>query len=98
MAVEDAKKFIEKLRSDPELGKKLETASDEERVKIVSQEGYDFTPEEFKTAALEMSPELSDEDLDAVAGGGAATWVGVGVGATATTGSGIAAAAATAAA
>ena len=77
MAIEQARKLLEKVKTDQALAKKLENASNEEREKIITGMGYDFTEEEFKTAMAE-SGQLSDSDLDAVAGGDSATWVAAG--------------------
>lgn len=98
MSVEHARAFVEKLRSDPELVKKFEAASEDERPKMAQGMGYTFTKDDLRTVAKEGEAELSDEDLEAVAGGASATWVGLGVGAGATAAAGAAAAAATAAA
>ena len=78
--VEQAKELLERLRTDAELSARLEEASNEERIKIVTEElGYDFTEEDFQAAVGELGlAELSDEDLEAVAGGSSATWFAAG--------------------
>lgn len=80
MSVESAKACLEKLRADADFAAKLEKAGDDAgRVKIIEDAGFDFTKEDFKEAAAEMAPEeLSDKDLEAVAGGSSGTWVSMG--------------------
>jgi predicted ribosomally synthesized peptide with nif11-like leader len=83
MAQEDAKKFIEKFYSDKTLREKMKAAqNDEEKKKIAKDLGLSFTKEEFEKA-YRASKELSDEELDAVAGGSSAAWVGTAVTSTA---------------
>ncbi|MEN6463491.1 MAG: Nif11-like leader peptide family natural product precursor [Syntrophomonas sp.] len=69
MSVEAAKKFIEKVKSDEDFKAQLSAIKNaEERMAFAKNAGFDFTGEEIKEAA---GGELSDGDLDAVAGGGA---------------------------
>ncbi len=94
MSVKSAKEFLEKVKSDDDFRKSLENAaSDEARKALVKKRGFDFTKEELKEAAgTSGGPQkISEEDLEAVAGGGAANWVSATVSAT---GSAIGAAAA----
>ena len=59
MSIESARDFIERVKTDEEFAKRIAGAkSREERADIAKAEGFDFMPEE-----------LSDEELDAVAGG-----------------------------
>lgn len=68
MSVESAKAYFNKLHNDVEFRKKLQAAKDgTERGKIVRDGGFDFTEEEAAEARSNM--ELSDEQLDQVAGG-----------------------------
>jgi len=73
---------VEKVDTDPDLQSKVQAiapgdkdAALEEIVRIASEAGFSFTVEDYEAAALEMAQdrhaagELSDEDLDAVAGG-----------------------------
>jgi len=78
MSVKSAKEFLEKVKSDDDFRKSLENAaSDEARKALVKKKGFDFTKEELKEAAgISGGPQkISEEDLEAVAGGGAASWV-----------------------
>ena len=66
MTIESAKEFLEKVKTDEEFADRIRKAtSREKRREIARSEGFDFTPEEIKNA----TDELSEEDLDAVAGG-----------------------------
>ncbi|MDD2372177.1 MAG: Nif11-like leader peptide family natural product precursor [Syntrophomonadaceae bacterium] len=66
MSIESAKAFVEKIKSDEEFAKKVQGCKDkEERIAFAKQAGFDFTAEEIK----EVSSKLSDDELDAVAGG-----------------------------
>jgi predicted ribosomally synthesized peptide with nif11-like leader len=81
MAVKSAKAFLTKLKTDAGLQAKLSVAkTDDAKKKIVKGLGFDFTKDELKTAAEEIraesGAELSDEELEAVAGGSSGAWVG----------------------
>lgn len=68
MSVESAKKFVEKMKNDQDYLKKVsELKSGKERLEFARTEGFDFTEAEMK----EATSALSDEELDAVAGGAA---------------------------
>ena len=74
MTVEQAKAFIEKLESDEAFRSQIETASDDAaRLQMAHEAGYEFTVEEFNNIVTEMAgavdEELSEEQLEAVAGG-----------------------------
>ena len=77
MSVESAKEFLKKLAKDEAFKKSIESASDEEKQKIVKEAGFDFTKDEIKEV-VGGSSELSDADLEKVAGGSAVTWVSAG--------------------
>jgi predicted ribosomally synthesized peptide with nif11-like leader len=82
MSVQQAKDFLKKMASDPELLKSLEAApNDEARQEIAKKLGFAFTKDDIRAVANEYKGELSDQDLEAVAGGASAAWVGVGLGA-----------------
>lgn len=67
MSVESAKAFVKKMKTDEDFYKKVNGCKDaEERKAFVKKGGFDFTAEELK----KVSESLSDEELDAVAGGG----------------------------
>ena len=75
MSVESAKEFLKKLSKDEAFKKAIEgAASDEERQKLVKDAGFEFTKAEIKEVSG-GSAELSDDDLEKVAGGSAAGWV-----------------------
>jgi len=77
MSVQNAKDFIAKLQGDKSLAGSLESAADDDaRRAIAAGAGFDFTKDEMKEAlSAGGSKQLSDDDLDAVAGGASATWV-----------------------
>ena len=67
MSIEQAQAFMEKVKNDEDLAKRLVEASDSEsKLEIARQEGFEFNLEDIKKA----KEELSDDDLDGVAGGG----------------------------
>ena len=69
--------FVTMVATNPELSRQLDAVNDsEDVVKLAAANGYAFTADEIKSAAHESrvqmeqgSDELSEEDLDAVAGG-----------------------------
>ncbi len=66
MSIEQAQAFIEKVKNDEDLAKRLNEAQDSEsRLNIAKELGYDFTPEEARQA----SEQLSSDELEHVAGG-----------------------------
>lgn len=66
MSIESAKKFLERLNTDEDFAKKVTAFKDADaRMKFVKSEGFDFTAEEISS----LKRELSDEELDSVAGG-----------------------------
>jgi predicted ribosomally synthesized peptide with nif11-like leader len=71
MSIEQAKAFIEKLDNDKTFLKEVAGAgSDETRMELAKTAGFDFSAEEFASAMAEATgAELSDEELDSVAGG-----------------------------
>ena len=78
MSVKSAQAFLEKVKSDDAFRTSLEeAASDEARKQLVAETGFDFTKEELKEAAgVSGGPQrIEEKDLQAVAGGGAASWV-----------------------
>ncbi len=67
MSIESAKAFLERVKDDEDFRKELEEqASAEERIKFAKAQGFDFTKEEIDS----LKDELSDDQMDAVAGGG----------------------------
>ena len=66
MSQEQAKKFIERMKTDEAFKAKIMAVEDvAERIKLAKAEGFDFTEDEVKS----MSAELSDAEVSAVAGG-----------------------------
>ncbi|MHB9094532.1 MAG: Nif11-like leader peptide family natural product precursor [Eubacteriales bacterium] len=67
MSIESAKAFLAKMKTDGEFAKKVTGCKDAaERRTLVKQAGFEFTNGEIK----QVGGELSDSELDAVAGGG----------------------------
>lgn len=71
MSKEKVIEFFSAVASDIALQEKLAAATDQESyVKIAQESGYSFTSEELDAVIAEQNEgELSDELLDAVAGG-----------------------------
>jgi predicted ribosomally synthesized peptide with nif11-like leader len=71
MSIEQAKAFIEKLGSDENLLNQVNSAgNDDARMQLAKAAGFDFTADEFNSVIDQLSgEELSEEDLDSVAGG-----------------------------
>ncbi len=66
MSLEQAREFIKRVKNEPDLLKQAASLKTrEERQKWAQGLEYDFTGEELKQA----SAELTDEDLELVAGG-----------------------------
>ena len=71
MSIESAKAFLERMKTDEDFAKKVTACKDSDRrMAFIKGEGFDFTVAEIST----VKGELSDEDLDLVAGGD--TWLG----------------------
>lgn len=80
MSKEAIKKFQEEAKSNKDLQDKIiEAGSDlDQIVSIAGNAGFDFTKEELVQLSEEAKSQLSDDDLDKVAGGsGKATAVTV---------------------
>ena len=63
---DNLKKFLEEVSKDAGLANKINTASKETIISIAKEKGIELTEEDF---AIPANQELSDDDLDAVAGG-----------------------------
>jgi len=64
MSMEQARRFIERIKTDEAFRKKLAAVEDvAERMNMAREEGYDCTAEEIE----KISMELEDTDLDGVA-------------------------------
>jgi predicted ribosomally synthesized peptide with nif11-like leader len=67
MSIESAKAFIEKAKNDEDFRNRLNGFKEgKERIAFAKTAGFDFTVQEIKQAS---GAELTDGDLDAVAGG-----------------------------
>ncbi len=71
MSQEELKRFSEDLKTNQELQDAAKAAgtSAEAVTKMANDKGYDFTVEELTAAAEKSKGELSEEQLDKVAGG-----------------------------
>ena len=77
MSVQDAKVFLKKLAEDPGFRAQVESVDDAGKQQIADSLGLSFTKEEIESLAPQVADEeLSDEDLEAVAGGKSAPWTG----------------------
>jgi predicted ribosomally synthesized peptide with nif11-like leader len=66
MSIENARQFLERMKTDEDFKKKVSRASSQEREKIIAEAGFDFIEEELE----QVSGELTPDDLEQVAGGG----------------------------
>ena len=75
MSVENAKNFLERIKSDDSFRESIGKAdSFEARAKLVKAAGYEFTKAEMEQAHPAGSGgELSDEELESVSGGSASS-------------------------
>jgi len=80
MSIENAKNFIAKVKEDPDLRALYEAATDEdERGSVRKDAGFPSSIEDFVQACKELGQEeLTDDDLDKVAGGGCGFHIGGG--------------------
>lgn len=71
MSQEELKRFSKDLKSDQALQDEAKASgtSPEDVTKMANAKGYDFSVEELTAAAEKSKGELSEEDLDKVAGG-----------------------------
>lgn len=68
MSIESAKAFIDRMKTDENFANKMSECKDVETLlSLVESEGFDFTSAEISLA----TNELSDEQLDEIAGGSA---------------------------
>lgn len=71
MSIESAKAFLDRMKTDEEFTKGVTACKDADtRMAFIKDKGFDFTVPEITS----VKGELSDEELDLVAGG--ATWLG----------------------
>ncbi len=90
MTEETVRAFAERITTDEEFARRLGSASSpDERLKMANDAGYDLSASDLSAIKTALSvEELSDEDLEKVAGG-------IGATTTATAGAAVATAAAT---
>ena len=66
MSIESAKAFLERVRNDEDFRKNVgEIATVKQRMEYVKRAGFEFSKQELDN----VTSELTDEELDAVAGG-----------------------------
>ena len=74
MSEEQLKAFLEKVQGDTRLLEKLKAAADADAVAAITKEaGFSISVDDINKAQSELSDgvsELSDEELEGVAGGG----------------------------
>jgi len=71
MSIQDAQNFLNKIKTDKLLAKKIVKAkSNLQRIKIAKKMGFYFTQGEINQIKLE----LSDEELSCIAGAGGTYW------------------------
>ena len=70
MSEEQLKAFLEKVKADTSLQEKLKSASDAEAVvEIAKDAGFSISADDLTQAQSEISEEISEEELEGVAGG-----------------------------
>jgi predicted ribosomally synthesized peptide with nif11-like leader len=82
MSVVRAQELIEKASADPKFRQALAgAASPEAKSKVIAEYGFgDVTKADLEAASHNGSVELSDAELETVAGGSTAGWVLVSIG------------------
>jgi predicted ribosomally synthesized peptide with nif11-like leader len=77
MSVSQAEQLLKKLADDPQFRTKVTSApTPEAKQEIVAEAGFSHvTKDDIAAAVPRLKGELSDAELEAVAGGGAAEWV-----------------------
>jgi len=72
MSEEQLKAFLEKVKGDTNLQKKLKAAADANAVAAIAKEaGFSISADDLKSA---QPTELSDKELEGVAGGEPTPW------------------------
>ena len=78
MTLEQLKAFLEKAKGDSNLQERLKAAADSDAVVSIAKEsGFSISADDLKNAQV---TELSDEELEGVAGGGTYYDCGMGFG------------------
>ena len=71
MSEEQLKSFLEKVKGDTTLQEKLKAAADSDAVLAIAKEaGFSISADDLKNA----QSEVSEEELEGVAGGGDKSW------------------------
>ncbi len=74
MSMESAVAFYERVErdTDTELQQELKELGEKEKISqyVKNELGYDFTLEEMQKVIFEKNPEMTEEELEAVVGGG----------------------------
>ena len=71
MSEEQLKSFLDKVKADTTLQEKLKAAADADAALAIAKEaGFAITAEDIQS--MQSSTDLSDEELEGVAGGGSA--------------------------
>ena len=69
MSEEQLKAFLEKVKADTSLQEKLKAAADSDAVLAIAKEaGFAITAEDIQS--MQSATDLSDDELEGVAGGG----------------------------
>jgi len=67
MSIEQAKAFIEKMKTDEEFTKRIMAIEDSDaRFQAIAEAGFDFTKEELE----QVRQNLDEADLEQISGGG----------------------------
>jgi len=69
MSLDDLKNFRRRVQVDSQLHEALKRARAEATMAVGASTGFKFTPEAVRASVDEAATELSDEQLEAVAGG-----------------------------
>jgi predicted ribosomally synthesized peptide with nif11-like leader len=82
MSVVRAQELIDKASADPKFRQALgEATSKEAKASVIAQYGFaDVTKADLEAASRSGSVELSDAELETVAGGKTSTWILVSIG------------------
>ena len=73
MSEEQLKSFLEKVKADTSLQEKLKGAADADAVlEIAKEAGFAITAEDIQS--MQSRVELSEDEVEGVAGGGTGAW------------------------
>jgi predicted ribosomally synthesized peptide with nif11-like leader len=72
MSIESARAFYERVETDVQLQEKLKELNTKDNIEpyVKGELGYEFTLEEMQKVVFEKNPEMTEEELEAVVGGG----------------------------